>query len=98
MTLFGRSRGKKTVDAPVVARKPVARNVAPPTTPDLASLQSLNVAPVSSNVSDEVDPESKTKVPKYQVVCLPLDMSAGRVLLVTKTDDSNVWVLVSIVF
>ncbi|KAJ2964211.1 hypothetical protein NQZ79_g867 [Umbelopsis isabellina] len=93
MTLFSRSRGKKSVEDPIVDRKIAARDDVQLTTPDYTSQRTLNAAPLSSNVSEEVDPETKTKVPKYQVVCLPLDMSAGRVLLVTKTDDSNVWVL-----
>jgi len=39
--------------------------------------------------------EKKEKVPKYKIICLPLDTRSGRVLLVTKADNSNIWVLVS---
>jgi hypothetical protein len=39
--------------------------------------------------------EKKEKVPKYKIICLPLDTRSGRVLLVTKADNSNSWVLVS---
>jgi hypothetical protein len=39
--------------------------------------------------------EKKEKVPKYKIICLPLDTRSGRVLLVTKANNSNSWVLVS---
>jgi hypothetical protein len=35
------------------------------------------------------------KVPAYRIVCLPLDTRSGRVLLVSKSDNSGDWVLVS---
>jgi hypothetical protein len=95
MTLFGRVRSKKTVEDPVFRNNGAANGIQQ-YPPDFTGEQMSKVAPVESNVSEETVPENKAKVTKFQVVCLPLDMSSGRVLLVTKTDDKGVWVLVSI--
>lgn len=55
---------------------------------------SLNSDEKASDDADKAA-EKKEKVPKYKIVCLPLDTRSGRVLLVTKANNSNSWVLVS---
>jgi hypothetical protein len=95
MTIFGRNRNKKEKELPFLEISAVSAVVDSPSEYNKKQRQKT-VTPTSSEYDElEESPEKKIKLPKYQIVCLPLDTRSGRVLLVTKADDSNVWVLVS---
>jgi hypothetical protein len=95
MTIFGRNRNKKLNEREYISS---------PSDPDVSDypsnyrnkgLPSYNPSLDNGQYNEEQNSlEKKIKTPKYQIICLPLDTRSGRVLLVTKADDTNIWVLV----
>jgi hypothetical protein len=94
MTIFGRNRNKKEKELPFLEISDVSAVVDSPSEYNKKQRRKT-VTPTSSECDEQESSEKKIKLPKYQIVCLPLDTRSGRLLLVTKADDSNVWVLVS---
>ncbi|CAO3682366.1 unnamed protein product [Umbelopsis vinacea] len=92
MTIFGRNRNKKEKELPFLEISDVSAVVDSPSEYNKKQRRKT-VTPTSSECDEQESSEKKIKLPKYQIVCLPLDTRSGRLLLVTKADDSNVWVL-----